>query len=60
MGMGDGFAGRVLGSSGEPTSVPDMSEQGYASSLVYAGDASWQSILILRTDIFRTIWARRC
>jgi hypothetical protein len=38
--------------------LPDMTEEGYAISLAYAGDASWPSILLLRTDIMCSIFER--
>jgi hypothetical protein len=37
----------------------DMSKEGYALALAYSGDASWESIRLLREDIFRTLWGRR-
>ena len=41
------------------TSEPiDMSEAGHALSLAYCGDASWQSIRILREQIILTLWRR--
>ena len=43
----------------EPSLLPvDMSEEVYALSLAYSGDASWQSIRILRERIILTLWQR--
>ena len=55
---GDGVAGSP-GWLSDPSPVPvDMSEEAYERALAYAGDASWQSILILRTDIMRSVFER--
>ena len=52
--------GSRVGSCSLESSLPpvDMSEQGYALSLAYSGDASWQSIRILREQIILTLWRR--
>ena len=50
-----GFA--VLPGEKPPISL-DMTEEGYALALAYAGDASWQSIQLLRNDVLRSIFQR--
>ena len=54
-----GGGSRVGSCSLEPSPLPvDMSEEGYALSLAYCGDASWQSIRLLREQFILTLWQR--
>lgn len=58
-GGGDGLPERPM-TPGElsPADPVDMSEEGQARALAYSGDASWESIRILREDIMRSMFER--
>jgi hypothetical protein len=59
-GARDGLGGSECSAATRPSPLPavDMSPEGQALALAYAGDASWQSICILQREIFTTLWHR--
>ena len=51
-------AQRIIPPTDDALPAVDMTNEGYARSLAYAGDASWQSIRILREQIILSLWQR--
>ena len=52
-------AQRIIPPTDDALPAVDMTDEGYRIALAYSGDASWQSIRLLREDILRSIWMRR-